>query len=119
MARNRKLLRRKRIRQGVRAKIYGTATRPRLCVFRSNKHIYAQIINDEAGHTLVSASTLESDLKDEGGSSVEHSQVVGKRLAERANEQGIDTVVFDRNVYRYHGRVKALAEGARDAGLQF
>lgn len=117
MARNRKNERRLRAKRGIRKKISGTAARPRLSVYRSNLHIYAQLIDDTAGHTLAAASSLEKDL--EAGKPVDVSRAVGRRLAEKAREAGIESVVFDRNGYRYHGRVQALAEGAREAGLQF
>lgn len=101
--------------------VRGTAERPRLSVFRSNKHIYVQVINDDAGHTLLAASSLEDPIQEEaeGLSPTEVSKLVGERIAEKAEEEGIDRVVFDRNGYRYHGRVKALAQGAREGGLQF
>ncbi|MBQ9131805.1 MAG: 50S ribosomal protein L18 [Clostridia bacterium] len=102
----------------VRAKISGTAARPRLAVYRSNAHISAQIIDDVAGTTLVSASTLEKDF--EGiGSNKAAARTVGKTLAERATAKGITEVVFDRGGYLYHGRVSELAEGAREGGLKF
>ncbi len=96
--------------------------RPRLSVFRSGKHIYAQIIDDKAGSTLVSASSLEKDVREGGlakGSDVSAAATVGKAVAERAIEKGLKDVVFDRGGYRYHGRVKALADAAREAGLNF
>ena len=102
----------------VRAKISGTPERPRLNVFRSAKHIYAQIIDDVSGKTLVSASSLEKDFACEG-TKTDAAKQVGVTVAERAKAKGIDTVVFDRGGYVYHGRVKALAEGAREGGLQF
>lgn len=102
----------------VRAKISGTAQCPRLNVFRSLQHIYAQIIDDEAGVTLVSASTTEKDFTNYGGN-VEAAKAVGKLLAERAKEKNITDVVFDRGGYVYQGRVAALAEGAREGGLNF
>ncbi len=101
----------------VRGKISGTAERPRLAVFRSSKHIYAQIIDDVAGVTLVSASTVEKGFEGFGGN-VEAANKVGKMIAEKALEKGIKTVVFDRGGFVYHGRVKALAEGAREGGLE-
>ena len=116
MAKNQKRDRRLRIRRGIRSKVSGTAARPRLCVYRSNKHIYAQLIDDVAGHTLAAASTAESDLQ--SGSRIDQGTAVGKVLAERAREAGLETAVFDRNGYRYHGRVKAVAEGARVGGLK-
>ena len=101
----------------VRGKISGTAERPRLSVFRSEKNIYAQIIDDVAGNTLVAASSVEKDFGP--GSNKEAARKVGKLVAERAIAKGIEEVVFDRGGYIYHGRVKALAEGAREGGLQF
>jgi large subunit ribosomal protein L18 len=102
----------------VRSKISGTAERPRLSVFRSENHIYAQIIDDVAGNTLVSASTVEKSF--EGlGSNVKAAKKIGATVAERALKKGIEEVVFDRGGYIYHGRVQALAEGAREAGLKF
>ena len=101
----------------VRGKISGTAERPRLDVFRSYKHIYAQIIDDVAGVTLVSASTMEKGFEGFGGN-VEAANKVGKMIAEKALAKGIKTVVFDRGGFVYHGRVKALAEGAREGGLE-
>jgi large subunit ribosomal protein L18 len=102
----------------VRGKISGTPERPRLCVFRSENHIYAQIIDDVAGNTLVSASTVEKGF--EGlGSNCDAAKKVGATVAERALKKGIEEVVFDRGGYIYHGRVKALAEGAREGGLKF
>ena len=111
--------RRKHVR--VRNKISGTPTRPRLCVFRSNKHISAQIIDDVAGKTLVSASTLDKEVKAsiESGSNKDAAAAVGKKIAERALAANIEEVVFDRGGYIFHGRVAALAEAAREAGLKF
>nr|WP_156802666.1 50S ribosomal protein L18 [Coprothermobacter platensis] len=105
----------------IRKHIEGTAERPRLCVFRSSRHIYAQIIDDVAGHTLVSASTLDKELRGKLGDmkKTEQAAEVGKLLANRAAEKGIVKVVFDRGGYKYHGRVKALAEASREAGLEF
>ncbi len=102
----------------VRKKVQGSPGRPRLAVYRSNRHISAQVIDDLAGATLVSASTLESDLRGGSTSNVDAATEVGKRVAERAKDAGIDQVVFDRGGYRYHGRVAALAQAARDAGLE-
>ena len=110
-----------RRRRHVRRNITGTAERPRLSVFRSSKHIYAQMINDETGTTLVAASTMEPDIKAQvkyGGNKAA-AQVVGRVVAERAKQAGIDKICFDRRSYRYHGRVAALAQAAREAGLQF
>ena len=102
----------------VRGKISGTAERPRLCVFRSEKHIYAQIIDDTAGKTLVAASSVEKDF--EGlGSNKAAARKVGNTVADRAKKAGIEEVVFDRGGYIYHGRVQELAEGAREGGLKF
>lgn len=105
----------------IRNNINGTAQKPRLAVFRSNKHIYAQIINDEVGNTITAASTMEASVKEklEKTSDVEAARTVGEIVAKRAIEKGISTVVFDRGGYIYHGKVKALAEAAREAGLQF
>ena len=103
----------------IRANMFGTSTTPRLCVFRSNKEIYAQIIDDETRTTLVSASSLEKELKLKNGSNVEAAAAVGKLIAEKAKKAKITKVVFDRGGYLYHGRVKALAEAARENGLEF
>ena len=113
-----KLSRRKRIKQGIRKRLTGSTERPRLSVYRSNKGIYAQIIDDIKGHTLVSASSLSKDFSAKG-TKIEQSKVVGKLVAEKAIAAGINQVVFDRNGYLYHGRVKSLADGAREAGLNF
>ncbi len=102
----------------VRGKISGTAERPRLCVFRSENNIYAQIIDDVAGNTLVSASSVEKGFEGNGGN-CEAAKKVGAAIAQRAVDKGIEDVVFDRGGYIYHGRVKALAEGAREGGLKF
>jgi large subunit ribosomal protein L18 len=112
---------RKRRHQRIRAKISGTAERPRLNVFRSLEHIYAQVIDDVAGHTLASASTLDKTLASElsGKNKRQQATTVGKTLAQRAKDAGITQVVFDRGGYLYHGRVKALADGAREGGLEF
>jgi len=104
----------------VRKNIHGTATRPRLAVYRSNKHLSVQIIDDDAGVTLASASTLEADQRSTGsGSSIESATRVGELIAERAKDAGIDKVVFDRGGFAYHGRVAAVASAARQAGLEF
>lgn len=103
----------------VRAKISGTASTPRLNVFRSNQNIFAQIIDDEKGITLVSASSVDKELKLENGSNIDAAVQVGKLLAKRAKEAKIKEVVFDRGGYLYHGRVKALADSARENGLEF
>jgi large subunit ribosomal protein L18 len=111
-----KLKRRLRIKKGIRNKISGTGEKPRISVFRSNKGIYAQIIDDLKGHTLVSASSKE--LKKDAVN-IEVSKEVGKKLAEKAKASGLENVVFDRSGYPYHGKIKALAEGAREGGLKF
>lgn len=108
--------RRLRIRRGIRKKVNGTPERPRLSVFRSNKAIYAQIINDVDGHTLASASSKELKSKK---FDLEQSKEVGKQLASKAKAGGVETVVFDRGGYLYHGKIKALADGAREGGLKF
>ncbi|MCX6090893.1 MAG: 50S ribosomal protein L18 [Candidatus Atribacteria bacterium] len=103
----------------VRSKVTGSAERPRLCVFRSLSHIYAQIINDEKGETLVSFSTLAKEYQEKSGTKTDRAQKVGKGIAGLALQKGISRVVFDRGGYQYHGRVKALADGAREGGLEF
>ena len=105
----------------IRNRFSGTAERPRLAVYRSNNHMYAQVIDDEAGNTLVAASTVEKDVKAqlEKTNDVEAAKVLGGIIAKRALDKGIESVVFDRGGYLYHGRVKELAEGAREGGLQF
>ena len=107
--------RRRRVHRGIRKKIHGTPVRPRLSVYRSNNYIYAQLIDDIAGHTLVAASSQEDEIT--GDEPTDESREVGRTLAERAQEEGITKAVFDRGGYRYHGRVRALAEGAREGGL--
>ena len=106
----------------LRRNLVGTATRPRLSVFRSNKHIYAQIIDDEAGHTLTSASTMTATFKDakaDSSSDIEAAKAVGSEVARKALDLGIESIVFDRGGYLYHGKVQALADAAREAGLKF
>ncbi|EDP97958.1 50S ribosomal protein L18 [Kordia algicida OT-1] len=110
--------RRQRIKNRIRKIVGGTEARPRLAVFRSNKEIYAQIINDVDGKTLVAASSRDKDIKAEGTKS-EVATLVGKSIAEKALKAGIETISFDRGGYLYHGRVKSLAEGAREGGLKF
>lgn len=110
---------RERIHIRIRKKLKGTTERPRLTVFRSVAHIYAQVIDDIKGVTVASASTTEKDAGLKTGGNVEAAKAIGKRVAERAKEQGIKAVVFDRGGYQYHGRVKALADAAREAGLEF
>jgi large subunit ribosomal protein L18 len=109
--------RRLRRRRRVRAKVVGTAERPRIAVFRSNRGIFAQLIDDGAGRTLAAVNWTEADLR--GLGPMEQAAKAGQLLAERAKAQGVDTVVFDRGGYQYHGRVKALADGAREGGLNF
>lgn len=111
-----KLQRRKRIKLGIRRKISGTGNRPRVSVFRSNKGIYGQIIDDIKGVTLAAASSFEIGKEK---NNVEVSKEVGKKLAEKAKAAGVETVIFDRSGYPYHGKVKAFAEGAREGGLKF
>ena len=106
-----------RIHKRIRARVKGTPERPRLAVFRSVKHIYAQVIDDSKGHTMVAASSNEKDGKN--GGNVTGAKDIGKLIAERSKDKGIKAVVFDRGGYLYHGRVKALAEAAREAGLEF
>jgi len=118
MARDSKREIRNRIHERIRARVAGTQERPRLAVFRSLNHIYAQVIDDQQGHTLVAAASTEKDLKGKGGN-IQGAKMIGKAVAERAKEKGIKRVVFDRGGYLYHGRVKALADAAREAGLEF
>lgn len=118
MARDSRKQIRDRIHKRIRSRVAGTPDRPRLAVFRSVKHIYAQLIDDQQGHTLVAAASVEKDLSGKGGN-VEGAKAIGKAVAQRAKEKGIKKVVFDRGGYLYHGRVKALADAAREAGLEF
>ena len=111
--------RRANIKKRIRRKISGTAARPRMSVFRSNKQIYVQIINDEIGKTLVAASSRENGIENEKITKIEQAAKVGALIAEKAKAVGIETVVFDRNGYLYHGRVKSLADAARNGGLKF
>ncbi|MFV8281943.1 50S ribosomal protein L18 [Christiangramia marina] len=111
--------RRNKIRKRIRRDIVGTTSRPRLSVFRSNKEIYAQIIDDVEGKTLASASSRDKDIVSASADRKEQAQMVGKAIAEKAKSAGIDTISFDRGGYLYHGRVKSLAEGAREGGLKF
>ncbi len=117
---NRREQREKR-RRRIRGKISGTAERPRLSVFRSNKHVYAQVIDDVRGHTLAAASTVDAALRPQLDShtKVDEAKLVGRLIAERARAAGVSQVVFDRGGYLYHGRVKALADAAREGGLEF
>jgi large subunit ribosomal protein L18 len=114
-------VRRVRRQRRVRKKLVGTSERPRLCIFRSSKHIYAQVVNDQNGTTLASASTLDPEVKGQAayGGNKAAATLVGKAVAERAKQAGIDKICFDRRSYKYHGRVQALADAAREAGLQF
>ena len=112
---------RRRIHERVRTRVTGTPERPRLCVYRSLGHIYAQVIDDRTGKTLASASSVDKETKKnlKGGGNVAAAKVIGKAIADRAKAAGVSKVVFDRGGYKYHGRVKALADAAREAGLQF
>ena len=110
---------RRQVHDRVRRRISGTPERPRLAVFRSLKHIYAQVIDDVAGRTLASASTQDKDAGMKYGGNVDAAKAIGKMVGERAKKAGVETVVFDRGGHRYHGRVKALADAAREAGLKF
>lgn len=110
---------RQRIKYRIRKKVTGTTVRPRLCLYRSLRHIYAQVIDDTASRTLVSASSLEKDFPAKRGQNRVAAAELGKIIARRSLEKGIETVVFDRNGFKYHGRVKALADAAREVGLKF
>ncbi len=112
-------LRRLKIRKRIRGNVSGTEQRPRLSVFRSNKEIYAQVIDDVTGKTISAASSRDKDIASVKGSKIEKANLVGKALAEKAKKAGVETVSFDRGGYLYHGRVKSLADGAREAGLKF
>jgi len=114
-------VRRQRRQHHVRKRLFGTSERPRLSVFRSSKHIYAQVINDTSGTTLAAASTLDPEIRAQKsyGGNKSAASVVGRVIAERAKQAGIDKICFDRRSYKYHGRVEALAQAAREAGLQF
>lgn len=114
-------VRRLRRQRHVRKRLFGSPERPRLCIFRSSKHIYAQVINDETGTTLASASTMDPEIKGQAsyGGNKAAASLVGKAVAERAKQAGIDKICFDRRSYKYHGRIQALADAAREAGLQF
>lgn len=114
-----KTARRQKIRDSIRKKIAGTAERPRMSLYRSNKEIYVQFVNDDQGHTIVSASSRDQELQNEKGTKTELAKKVGMIAAERAKSAGIESVVFDRGGYLFHGRVKALADGAREGGLKF
>ena len=112
-----KVKRRLRIRRSIRNKISGTSEQPRLSVFKSNKAIYAQIIDDDKGHTIVAVNSYQLGVK--GNATVKTSKQVGEKLAEAAKASGVTSIIFDRGGYKYHGQVKALAEGAREGGLKF
>ncbi len=114
-----KVERRKTIKYRIRKRISGTTERPRLSIYRSNKGIYAQLIDDVKGVTLVAASTLDKDFADQKVSKGERAKLVGAKIAQKAKEKNIESVLFDRNGYLYHGRVKALADGVREGGLKF
>ncbi|HEY6979237.1 MAG TPA: 50S ribosomal protein L18 [Chitinophagaceae bacterium] len=114
-----KVLRRQKIRYRIRKNIAGTNQKPRLSVFRSNNDIYVQLIDDNDGKTLAAASTKDKDITAQKGTKIEKSKLVGAAIARKAGELGINTAVFDRSGYLYHGRVKAVADGAREGGLQF
>ena len=114
-----KVSRRAKIKKKIRGRIFGDAAAPRLTVFRSNKGIYAQVIDDINGNTLAAAGSNEKDLKGKKGPKIEQAKLVGKAIGEKAIKAGIKAVRFDRNGYLYHGRVKSLADGAREAGLKF
>ena len=121
MVKDKKIIARRGRHARLRERLQGTETKPRLCVFRSLQHIYAQVIDDSRGHTLASASTVDPEIKGEvnGKKSCERAQLVGTLIAKRAVDTGIKQVVFDRGGYKYHGRVKSLAEAARKGGLKF
>ncbi|MEO8711148.1 MAG: 50S ribosomal protein L18 [Parafilimonas sp.] len=114
-----KVLRRQKIRHRIRHKIAGTGDKPRLSVFRSNSEIYVQLIDDVSGKTLISASSQDKDVKAQKVTRLEKSKLVGAAIARKATDLGVSKVIFDRGGYLYHGRVKALADGAREGGLQF
>lgn len=115
-SRNNRYTRRKR---SVRKNIFGSPARPRLTITRTGKNMYAQLIDDTSGSTICSASTIEKEGKIDSGANCNAAKEIGLRIATKAKEKGVETVIFDRNGYRYHGRVKALAQGAREAGLKF
>lgn len=119
MAQDQKVIRRQKLRWRIRARVTGTAQKPRLSVFRSNSDIYAQLIDDATGTTIAAASSREKEIAAISGNKVEKSAVVGKSLAQKALALGVTTCIFDRGGYLYHGRVKAIADGAREGGLKF
>ncbi len=110
---------RQRIKYRIRRKISGTSERPRLCVYRSLKHIYAQVVDDSAGRVLVAASSLEKEFPGKAGQNKDAAKEIGKLIASRSLDKGIESVLFDRNGFRYHGRIESLAEAAREGGLKF
>lgn len=116
---DKKVIRRKNIRYRIRKKVVGTAARPRLSIFRSNKDIYVQLINDEAGVTIAATSSRIKDIVAQKANKTAQSKMVGEAIALKAKDLGITAVIFDRSGYLYHGRVKAVADGAREGGLQF
>jgi len=119
MAQDPKVIRRQKLRWRIRRKVSGTALKPRLSVYRSNSDIYAQLVNDETGMTIASANSRQKDIAAQQMNKTDKSTLVGKLLAQKAKELGLDTCVFDRGGYLYHGRVKAVADGAREGGLKF
>lgn len=119
MSVDQKVMRRQKLRWRVRAKVTGTAQKPRLSVFRSNKDIYAQLIDDTTGVTLAAANSRQKDIAAQSGTKTEKSVMVGKAIAQKATALGLEVCVFDRGGYLYHGRVKAVADGAREGGLKF
>jgi large subunit ribosomal protein L18 len=116
---DRKKFRRLRIKNRVRKIVVGSSERPRLTVYRSNKEIYVQLIDDAAGKTILAASSVDKSIAEQKVTKIEQAKLVGKLVAEKAKEAGVETIVFDRNGYLYHGRVKSLAEAAREGGLKF
>ena len=119
MSQDPKVIRRQKLRWRIRTKLHGTAQKPRLSVFRSNKDIYVQLIDDDNGTTLAAASSREKDIAAQVGNKVSKSLSVGKAIAQKAKAAGIEACIFDRGGYLYHGRVKAIADGAREGGLKF
>ena len=119
MSQDHKVIRRQKLRWRIRTKLHGTAQKPRLSVFRSNTDIYVQLVDDNNGNTLAAASSREKDIVAAGGTKVEKSANVGKAIAQKAKALGIEACVFDRGGYLYHGRVKSVADGAREGGLKF
>ncbi len=119
MSQDQKVIRRQKLRWRIRSRVHGTSVKPRLSVFRSNADIYAQLIDDKNGFTLASSSSREKDIAAHTGTKVEKSVLVGKAVAAKAKALGLEICVFDRGGYLYHGRVKAVADGAREGGLKF